>query len=229
MADARQEMLTGGHGPPSGYGWTPIPDPTVLTSTLVEKAREDIRREIDFVRQILTQRLDKMDEANALVQEDRTTLPHKLEMALNGYRYVVDQQLQVMAEKFAAINIQFHERDGRVAAAFQGQRDMTAAQNANIAQSLARIESQAQRQIEQLVVLLQTTTAGISDKVDDLKQRLTLIEGRTAGITAAGTNQLATQQVAQGASGNILALIAVVVAVLAIIASVTVALLPRGG
>jgi hypothetical protein len=232
-----------GAGRPLGPGWTPIPDPTLLTSSLVEKARDDIRREIDFVRQILTQRLDKMDEAGTLLQEWRETLPRRLDEAMQCHKDVtverfqrVEERFNVMLEKFAAMNISFRERDIRadqssvstkvaIDAALQAQKEMVASQNTNIAQALARIEATAQKQIEQLVTLLQTTTGGTNDKVDDLKQRLTLIEGRTAGITAAGTNQLATQQVSQGASGNVLAMIAIGLTLVGMVITIVVTIL----
>lgn len=232
---------------PPQFGWTPIPDPTKLTADLVEKAREDIHREMDFLRtrleqkadfvqQLLSQRLDAIDTATVLLQDWRETLPRRLNEALTAYQNVVEQRFQVIMEKFQTITIQFEERDTRargdavatktaVDAAFQAQRDMVAAQNANIAQALSRIELQSQKQIEQLVTLLQTTTGSTNDKVDDLKERLTLIEGRTAGITAAGTTQLATQQVSQGASGNVLAFVAIGLTLLGMIITIVVTII----
>ena len=236
MAEHKASGEQSGAAPP-GAGWTPIPDPTALTNTLVEKARDDIRREIDFVRQILSQRLDAMDTATQLMQDWRETLPKRLDEALVAYRRVmeerfnvVNEHFKVIGEKFAGIATQFEERDVRsstnavatktaVDAAFQAQRDMVAAQNTNIAQALARIEATSQKQIEQLVTLLQTTTSGTNDKVDDLKQRLTLIEGRTAGITAAGTTQTSAQQTAQGASNNMIAVVAIVVTIVTVVIS----------
>lgn len=226
-------------GPPLslGTGWTPIPDPTKLTADLVEKARQDIRREIDFVRQILSQRLDAMDIATKLLQDWRETLPGMTAMRdVVGERFQrVEERFNVVFEKFAGIATQFEERDTRtrseatatktaVDAAFQAQKDMVAAQNANIAQALARIEATAQKQIEQLVTLLQTSAAASNDKIDDMKQRLSLIEGRTAGITAAGTTQREQVVTQQGSSNLTLAMIAIGVSVVLGLAAILVAM-----
>lgn len=227
----------------SGQGFVLSPDPTTLTNELVDKAREDIRREIDFVRQILSQRLDAMDIATKLLQEWRETLPGRLREAINAQINVtderfrrVDERFNVIIEKFGTIAIQFEERDTRsrgdatatktaVDAAFAAQRDMVAAQNSNIAQALARIEATSQKQIEQLVTLLQTTVAASNDKFDDMKQRVSLIEGRTAGITAAGTTQREAVVTQQGSSNYNLAILAFVFSALLGVVSIIIAVM----
>ena len=205
------------------------PDPTALTNQLVDKAREDIRRELSYVEHGLTQRIeavlqllslrvDAIDTATQLVQEWRDKLPAQLDLAMTQAgrnvmeRFLrVDERFNTQNEKFASVDQQFQERDVRmeqstaatrlateqaassvklaIDAALQAQKEAVAAQNTNIAQALSRIEQTAQKQIEQLVTLLQTTAGAQNDKVDDIKERVTLIEGRTAGITTATTTQ----------------------------------------
>jgi uncharacterized membrane protein len=55
-------------------------------------------------------------------------------------------------------------------------------QNTSFAQALSRIEATAQKQIEQVLTLAQTTSAASNSKHNDLKDRVALIEGRSAGI-----------------------------------------------
>jgi hypothetical protein len=144
--------------------------------------------------------LDGMDKAIVLLQDGHgsistsisTHVRHLQEVMLQRFE-TVDQKFDTRDERFSGIQTQFNERDVRteqsstatkiaIDAALQAQKEMVAAQNTNIAQALARIEATGQKQIEQLVTLLQTSVQATESKISDLKDRLALIEGRSAGI-----------------------------------------------
>lgn len=220
----------------------PVPDPTALTTSLVEAAKEDIRRElsanhnalqssIDSVLALLQGRLEASDKAIVLLQTSQDRIPAHVGEKIGHLQALVEQKFATQEERFRGISLQFEERDVRgeqserttkvaIDAALQAQKEMGAAQNINIAQSLARIEATGQKQVEQVVTLSQTSTQATNDKIDDVKERLSLIEGRTAGITAASTSQLTNQQASQGASANILGIIAAVISVVAVVVSI---------
>ena len=217
-------------------------------------ARESAAQQTTAVQQLLTLRMDAMDTATRLLERWRDTLPEQLDNAMmQAHRTIterflrVDERFVTMTEKFASNDKQFAERDTRalqayeanrlfteqaasstklaIDAALQAQKEAVAAQNTNIAQALARIEQTAQRQIEQLVTLLQTTAGAQNDKVDDIKERVTLIEGRTAGLTAARSTQreVITTQLSQGS--NIQGIIGIGLNALAILVTISLAIM----
>lgn len=55
MVDAKAEAA--GQGP----GWRPVPDPTELTATAVTQAKEDLRRELTGIQQLLTERIMRVE------------------------------------------------------------------------------------------------------------------------------------------------------------------------
>lgn len=173
----------------------PVPDPTRLTAIAVEAAKDDLRREIGAAREVLQARLDAMDKAIVLLQ---TILDRMLPLAqaqVDHLQHLMNQRFDTHEQRFLGVTTSFAERDVRteqsshatklaIDAALQAQKEAVAAQNAHIAQALGRIEATGQKQIEQLVTLLQTSIQAAEGKISDLKDRLTSIEGRSAGIGA---------------------------------------------
>lgn len=231
-----------------------MPDPTTLTREAVEGAKEELRREIGHLEHILNarregainvivQRLVGMDEAIRLLQNERDASPGRMQAHITEQRALIEQKFSTITEifgtqnqKFEGIQTQFSERDVRseqsstatkvaIDAALQAQKEMWAAQNTNIALALARIEATLQKQIEQVVTLSQTTAVGMDGKINDLKDRVGLIEGRTAGITSATTSQQASTAVQQGSNqytlavvgflgGTVLGIIGIIIAIM---------------
>jgi hypothetical protein len=102
-------------------------------------------------------------------------------------------------EKFNSIQKQFTERDTRteqtykdskvaVDAALQAAKETVGEQNRSAALSIAKSETSTNKQIDQLGVLITTTVQGLNDKIDDLKERLTRLEGHTAGSKDTSTD-----------------------------------------
>jgi len=161
-----------------GHDSRPIPDPTVLTNQAVAQAMDTLRRELGAHAAVMNIRVEDMERlARQLVVTANERIEH----------------LQLLHdEKFASVAMQFDEREKRsdqatrenkiaVDAALQAARDAVQAQNQASAQSIAKSEAATAKQIDQIGTLVQSTTQGLNDKIDDVKSRLTLIEGKGAG------------------------------------------------
>jgi len=151
-------------------GFKPVPDPTVLTT-------QQLLRELASVKEFFTARLDAMDKAIILLQDTANRSPTINEVHLET------------KEKFRSIATQFAERDTRteqtsrdskvaVDAALQAAKEAVAEQNKSSALAIAKSEVSTTKQIDQLGLTIQTMTGGLNDKIDDVKERLTSIEGR---------------------------------------------------
>jgi Fe2+ transport system protein B len=156
----------------------PVPDPTVLTT-------QQLWREVAIVRELIETRLDGMDKAIELLQKTTDKQPNFIESQI--------MQLQRLhEEKFRSVAIQFVERDTRteqtsrdskvaVDAALQAAKEAVGEQNKSSAMAIAKSEAATTKQIDQIGVIIQTNTAGFNDKIDDIKSRLTIIEGKATG------------------------------------------------
>lgn len=156
----------------------PIPDPTILTT-------QQLNREIGALREIIETRLDGMDKAIELLQ----TLNNH---AQDFVKTEVSHLQTLHDEKFKSIQNQFIERDTRteqtsrdskvaVDAALQAAKEAVGEQNKSSALAIAKSEAATNKQLDGIGTLLNTTAGGLTDKIDDLRTRLTTIEGRSSG------------------------------------------------
>jgi Asp-tRNA(Asn)/Glu-tRNA(Gln) amidotransferase A subunit family amidase len=183
-------------GQPHGI---PVPDPTVLTTEQLERAIAGLRALLTAEqvgqRELFDARLTGMDRAIALLAVGNDKTHDEFNERIVNLRTLHD-------EKFMSIQTQFAERDVRteqsakdqkvaVDAALQAQKESVGAQNT--ANSLAnnKMEFNFTKLIDQLGVLITTTTKTTDDKIDDIKQRLTTIEGRANGVQGSSDNSRA--------------------------------------
>jgi hypothetical protein len=157
----------------------PIPDPTILTT-------QQLLREMVTLRELLEARQGGLERVIEEQRRDIEKFPSLVEAQV--------RQLQSLhEEKFNSVKIQFAERDTRteqtsrdskvaVDAALQAAKEAVGEQNKSSAMAIAKSEASTTKQIDQIQVLINTTAAGANDKIDDLKTRLTAIEGRTKGM-----------------------------------------------
>jgi hypothetical protein len=177
---------------PNGYDRRPIPDPTALTT-------EQLRRELSGLREILQARLDGMDRAVNIVNEEITHIPKNIDAAIKHLEELQD-------EKFKGIGLQFLERDVRtdqaskankeaLDAALLAAKELVGAQN--IANSAAAVKTEVSftKQIDQITTLIQTGQRATDATIQELKERLDRGEGAHTGIAEVRTEQRA-------ASGN---------------------------
>lgn len=180
-----------------GHIVTPRPDPTVLTT-------QQLLREVAMLRELLETRLGGMDKAIELVRLDTAKSP----------AFVADQIHQLQAlheEKFRSVAVQFVERDIRseqtsrdskvaVDAALQAAKEAVGEQNKSNSLSNAKMETAVTKQIDALVVLIQSQSKAMDEmknglltlmqslgkatdeKIDDVKGRITIIESRAKGL-----------------------------------------------
>ncbi len=129
---------------------------------------------------------------------------------------------ELHSEKFRSIQVQFMERDTRteqtsrdakvaVDAALQAAKEAVGEQNKSSALAIAKSEASTAKQIDQIQVVINSNTKGTDDKIDDLKTRLTTIEGRSAGVGSTWGVLLGAIGMIVGIAGMIAGVISVVI------------------
>jgi hypothetical protein len=198
-------------------GSVPLPDPTLLTT-------ENLRREIANLSLLIDARLDGMDKAVVIFQDSLTRVPTDTDKQVSHLRELVLSELTrvslVHEEKFRSIGVQFTERDVRteqtsrdskvaVDAALQAAKEAVGEQNKSSALAIAKSEAATTKQIDQLGVLISNTTAGLNDKIEDIKARLTLIEGKDSGGASRSQATLAMLSIAVAAVAAFISIAAI--------------------
>ncbi len=142
----------------------PIPDPTALTTAALNQA-------ITGLKEVFDVRLRAMDEATKLLQMRADRVPSEVTMA-------VEHLKSLHEEKFAGVQQQF--RDGKVAvdAALQAAEKSAVATQKSASEAITKSETGANKIIEVLTL-----------RIDDLKERITLIEGKTSGVQSSQSSQ----------------------------------------
>jgi len=138
-------------------------------------------------------------------------------------------------ERFHSISTQFIERDVRteqtsrdskvaVDAALQAAKEAVGEQNRSSALAIAKSEAATVKQIDQQGLLIQTATGALNDKIEDIKDRLTRIEGMGVGQINAQTASQVEKQAQQGVQnlqqGSNTLMVAIVVGIVGGIAGI---------
>ena len=161
-----------------GGGSRPIPDPTLLTT-------QQVQREIASLKEIIFTRLDANDKAVQLLHEDVTRVPTDTDKQIAHLK-------ELHQEKFESIVKQFSERDARMDreaasnktsldAALQAAEKAVNKQNETFALSINKSENATNKSMEQMAALIHTSNNALESKISDLKDRVTIIEGKTSG------------------------------------------------
>ncbi len=175
----------------------PIPDPSLLTT-------QQLIRENLWLREVLETRLEGMDSAAILRQSNTNARFEAYDKAIkllqdisDKFPYRIDEKIhslkEVHEEKFSSIQVQFRERDVRteqsskdskvaVDAALQAAKEAVGEQNKSSALAIAKSEASTTKQIDQQGLLIQSTAKASDEKIDDIKERLTRIEGGGKGM-----------------------------------------------
>src|SRR5271154_2582056 len=166
------------------------PDPTNLTT-------QQLWREVGALKELINVRLEAAAEAVKLLQQQANRSPSINEVFLQ-HEERFKSTMGAFDSAVASIKQQFAERDTRteqtsrdskvaVDAALQAAKEAVGEQNKSSALAIAKSEAATTKQIDQIGAIITATNSGLNDKIDDIKSRLTLIEGRTAGIAQGGT------------------------------------------
>jgi hypothetical protein len=145
---------------------------------------------------MLGTRLDGMDKAVTLIQDIADKFPARIDEKIRGLK-------DVHEEKFSSIQVQFRERDVRseqsskdskvaVDAALQAAKEAVGEQNKSSALAISKSEASTIKQIDQMNVMIQAGFKSVDDKFDDIKERITRIEGKDVGVTTTKTTTQAT-------------------------------------
>jgi hypothetical protein len=193
----------------------PIPDPTLLTSALVEKAMLSLESKLET-------RFNAMDKAADLLHADFTRVPTEMDRAITHLRELLTADINKLKEAndevFKRIEVQFTERDKRtdqlalasstaIAAALQAAKEAVGAQNTSNSIAIAKSESSTLESLRQLRELFTSVTNAINSKVEDIKTRLDKGEGQPKGGGDAWG-------IFVGAGGMVIAVVSVIALVL---------------
>jgi Na+-transporting methylmalonyl-CoA/oxaloacetate decarboxylase gamma subunit len=171
-------------------GSTPVPDPTKLTTEAVSALRSQLLELINVQLAALTKDLERL----------------QLEVDERPSRVLVD-------EKFQGVNEQFAGRDVALAAALLAQKTSVADQNNSNLIAADKAEKSFIEQIRGIQAIIDQQEKSQTDKIDDLRLRLTSIE---AGSKGSGD---AINWIVIGA-GFILTVITIISVVIGIVAAV---------
>jgi hypothetical protein len=167
----------------------PIPDPTVRTIEQLQReiagVKEQVVTLITGSKDVIETRLNAMDRAIVLLQV-------QADKAIDN---AVGHLQRVHEEKFSSIETQFIERDTRteqtsrdskvaVDAALQAAKEAVGEQNKSNSLAIAKSEASVTKQIDQIVMLISSGQTAMNDKMDDIKARVLMIEGRQAAQTS---------------------------------------------
>lgn len=167
----------------------PRPDPTTLTTQLVDRA-------LAAFREVMETRLAALDEATRLAAEKVDEIPVRaaaqrdilrldLERLIKAERELQVHDLaaldRIMLEKFDGIDKRFLESKEALAAALAAQKEAVAAQNESNAEAIRKSEAATQKQIDEVKVGVGASVRALDDKIADLKSRLDRGEGETRG------------------------------------------------
>lgn len=177
----------------------PNPDPSEMT-------REYMAREITNLRDMITTRVDAIDKATALFEENLTRVPTEVDKQIAHLREFHDEKFRTSVQKFLSIQNQFDERDIRsnkaevaqkefaaaqaVAAqvantvALSAQKEAAAAQNTFFTATMQERQAATTKQIDNTTTLLNSSTKASDDKIAALTVRLASMEGNSQGHAA---------------------------------------------
>jgi hypothetical protein len=230
----------------------PRPDPTRLTTEL-------LNREIASVKEMVNLRLDslaiRLDELRANISEG----PPEIHRAIDALKMFIDSSLgerdkaidlfqkstdsihilidekllalkSLHEEKFGSIQTQFRERDVRseqsskdskvaVDAALQAAKEAVGEQNKSSALAIAKSETSTTKQIDQLGSLVVSQAKNVDDKITDVKERLTRMEGQGLGKVATDYDHNASSKLNISIVSSIIALTSLIVTIIVVMRS----------
>lgn len=175
--------------PPSGRR-TPVPDPTELTT-------QQLREAIASVKELLTTRIDAIDQAQIKFVEGINRVPSDTDKQIVTLAKLFDEKLGVLnvstTERFNNVAMRFNERDIRfdqaalhnqisLEAALNAAKEAVAEQNRSNNVAISKSEAAFTKQIDNILDLMKQNAKATDEKIDDIKTQLLRIEGRSKGL-----------------------------------------------
>ena len=187
----------------------PVLDPTARTT-------EQIHRELMALRELMEARLNGIDRATIIFQDNLTRVPTDVDKQVGQLRSLHNEKFTAVEHArvtmFEGLQLQFKERDIRSAAsedaakvavnaALQAQKEAAAAQNASNTAAIAKSEVATTKQIDSILALLASNNSALTDKLNGVSQRLDRGEGVSSGAHSNTTQMLAVVAVAASMLG----------------------------
>jgi len=168
--------------------------------------------EIKRIEDKLTTRLDSMDKATELLNDNFTRVPTDTDKQIKQLEMLMDEKFNGVDIKFESVAQQFRERDVRVEqsaqqtkvavdAALQAAKEASGESNKAFTLSINKSEAATTKQIDQLNAGFQTAISGISGQISDVKDRVARIENLAVGRNEAETTQRNNTTSTQGSLG----------------------------
>jgi hypothetical protein len=162
-----------------------LPDPTYLTT-------QQLLREIANLELRLTDKIESIEKAIVVAHEDLVRVPTAVDKAILTLHDLAWERFTTVDVKFQGIATQFSERDTRVEqtrkeakdaldAALQAAKELVGGQQQANTISINKSEAGTKEQIAALGTTFVQNSKATDEKIDDLKDRLTRIEGQGKG------------------------------------------------
>lgn len=172
-------------------GSVPNPDPTVLTTQLVDRSlaayREVMETRLDGLAEAVKLAAAKTDAMPRHAAEARGELYNELSHELAAHAVLADEKInrlrEVSDQKFTGIDTRFYERDQRTEQAAQESRisldaalaaakEAVSEQNKANAQAIAKSEVATQKQIDANKTQMDTLIQSVQLQIGDMKTAL---------------------------------------------------------
>jgi septum formation inhibitor MinC len=160
-------------------GGPPDVDPTRLTTDVINQAKEDLRRELATLKDIVDLRVESLDRG-LMVRHD--SQDHDIAVLK-----------ELLTEKFEEVEMRFHERDVRfdqagvankeaLAAALSAAKELNAQQAMGSAQAAAKSEGAFTKQFDALSATLASQDKAQTERLTELKERIDRGDGSSTGV-----------------------------------------------
>jgi len=145
-----------------------------------------VDRQIVGLRELLVARIESIDkdmlETRKALEAREGIVARQIDHAQAMSFGKVEELLSVTTEKFLGVAAQFAERDTRTDQRAGDTKLAVDAAFAAAKEATAKIEAGFTKQIDGMSAIIDTKTNNLSGGIGDLKERLTALEARTAGI-----------------------------------------------
>ena len=181
----------------------------------IQLSPEQLYRELIGLREILETRLDAIDKATTIFQDNLTRMPTEVDKQIAHLKELHEQ-------KFLGIQTQFSERDTRVEetarstkiavdAALSAAKEAVVAQNLASAAAIAKSETATSKQIDGIQILIASNNKAQDEKIDDIKGRLDRGEGQTQGHESTVVDSNRNYALIISIGGGLIALLALAI------------------
>jgi hypothetical protein len=151
-----------------------LSDPSAL-------ATQQVWREVGSLKELVFSRLEAIETSIRVAHEDLVRVPtdvqkqvgnlkELIDLKFDGVNNLIEQEGQLRDEKFSGVQRQFESNKVAVDAALSAQKEAAGKQEASFSK---QIDAQAE--------IIKTTVSASDGKIEDLKERLTRIEGKGEG------------------------------------------------